>query len=283
MKYEVVVMNSNNAVNRLKKYFSFFKLRFSMGLQYRTAAFAGIATQFAWGFMEICVFHAFNSSDPAAFPMEFEQLATYIWMQQAFLALFMTWFMENEIFDSVMDGNICYELCRPIDIYDMWFARSVANRTSRALLRCVPILLVAFLLPEPYGMTLPKDFISFGCFLISMLLAMTVTISMCMLVYLLSFFTVSPQGLKLVFAMTAEILQGNVIPIPFFPQRVRQIMELLPFASMENVPLRIYSGHISGCEAAKAMLLQLFWIIILIATGKLICRRAMKKVTVQGG
>lgn len=254
-----------------------------MGLQYRTAALAGIATQFVWGFMEINVFYAFHRSDPAAFPMGLEQLASYIWMQQAFLALFMTWFMENEIFDSIMDGNICYELCRPIDIYNLWFARSVANRSSRALLRCAPILLAAFFLPQPYAMTLPPDALTFLCFLIAMLLGMTVTVAMCMLVYMLSFFTVSPQGLRLVFAMTAELMQGTVIPIPFFPPQIRKILELLPFASMENVPLRIYSGHISGGEAVRAMLLQVFWIVALVALGKMICRAAMKKVTLQGG
>ncbi len=254
-----------------------------MGLQYRTAALAGIATQFVWGFMEINVFYAFNQSDPAAFPMGFEQLASYIWMQQAFLALFMTWFMETEIFDSIMDGNICYELCRPIDIYDMWFARSVANRTSRALLRCVPILIVAFFLPAPYALTLPPDALTFLRFIAAMVLGMTVTVAMCMLVYMLSFFTVSPQGLRIIFAMTAELFQGIVIPIPFFPPRVQKILELLPFASMENVPLRIYSGHISGGEAVRAMLLQVFWIVALVAIGKLICGSAMKKVTLQGG
>ena len=45
---------------------------------------AGVATQFAWGFMEILLFHAFYQTDPAAFPMEFSQLAAYIWLQQAF-------------------------------------------------------------------------------------------------------------------------------------------------------------------------------------------------------
>lgn len=266
-----------------KKNISFFRLRFAMCMQYRTAALAGIATQFVWGFMEINVFHAFNNSDPTAFPMKFDQLASYIWMQQAFLALFMTWFMENEIFDCIMDGNVCYELCRPIDIYDMWFARSVANRTSRAVLRCIPILLVAFFLPEPFAMTLPPDILTFICFVISMILGMTVTVAMCMLIYMLSFFTVSPQGLRIIFAMTAELLQGIVIPLPFFPPRVQSILELLPFAAMENVPLRIYSGSICGGEAAKAITLQIFWIIALITIGKVICRLAMKKVTVQGG
>ena len=276
-------MKTCTKTKKLQKYVSFFRLRFAMGLQYRTAAFAGIATQFVWGFMEINVFHAFNRSDPAAFPMKFEQLASYIWMQQAFLALFMTWFMENEIFDAIMDGNICYELCRPINIYDMWFARSVANRSSRALLRCAPILLVAFFLPEPYTMTLPPDVLSLVCFIVAMILGTTVTVALCMLVYMLSFFTVSPQGLRIIFAMIAELLQGIVIPLPFFPSGVRNILELLPFASMENVPLRIYSGNISGGAAAKAMMLQLFWIVALIAAGKLIGNRAMKKVTLQGG
>ena len=266
-----------------KKYLSVFRLRFAMCLQYRTAAFAGVATQFVWGFMEINVFYAFRSSDPAAFPMGFEQLASYIWLQQAFLALFMVWFMENEIFDSIMDGNICYELCRPIDLYNLWFARSAAHRMSRALLRCAPILLAAFLLPPPYRMTLPPDALTLVCFVFTMLLSVTVTIALCMLVYMLSFFTVSPQGLRILFAMIAEVLQGIVIPLPFYPRNVRRLMEMLPFASMENVPLRIYSGNISGGEAVRAMLLQGFWVLLLIAAGKLICRRAMKKVTVQGG
>ena len=43
----------------MKKYLSFFRLRFITGLQYRTAALAGIATQFFWGAMEILTFRAF--------------------------------------------------------------------------------------------------------------------------------------------------------------------------------------------------------------------------------
>lgn len=135
----------------MKKYLSFFRLRFIMGLQYRTAAAAGIVTQFFWGAMEILAFRAFYEADAAAFPMPFEAVVTYVWLQQAFLAMFAAWGMEGEIFDVIRNGNIAYELCRPVGIYQMWFARSAANRVSRALLRCVPILTVASLLPAPYA------------------------------------------------------------------------------------------------------------------------------------
>ena len=103
----------------MKKYLSFFRMRFLMGLQYRAAAAAGVVTQFTWGFMELLVFRAFYQADASAFPMSFEAVASYIWLQQAFLALFMAWMMEAEIFSSIVDGNIAYEMCRPIHIYSI--------------------------------------------------------------------------------------------------------------------------------------------------------------------
>ena len=41
----------------MKAYLSFFRIRFLAGLQYRTAAWAGIATQFAWGGMNLSLIH----------------------------------------------------------------------------------------------------------------------------------------------------------------------------------------------------------------------------------
>ena len=56
-------------MSQMKKYLSFFRMRFLMGLQYRAAAAAGIVTQFTWGFMELLVFRAFYQADASAFPM----------------------------------------------------------------------------------------------------------------------------------------------------------------------------------------------------------------------
>lgn len=267
----------------MKKYFSFFQLRFVMGLQYRAAALAGITTQFAWGFMEIMVFRAFYRTDPAAFPMSFSATVSYVWLQQAFLALYAVWMMENEIFDAIVDGNIAYELCRPINIYNMWYARSTANRMSRAVLRCFPVLLVAALVPQPYGMNAPASPGHFMLFLLTLVLGLAVTVSFSMLIYVLTFFTISPQGLRIFFMSTMEFFAGAVIPLPFFPDKVRQIMELLPFASMQNVSLRIYSGSMSGAEMRRAVILQVFWLIAVTAAGKLLCRLAERRITVQGG
>lgn len=267
----------------MKKYFSFFRLRFSMGLQYRTAAAAGMVTQFFWGIMELLVFRAFYEADAAAFPMSFEAVVTYIWLQQAFLAMFGAWIMEGEIFDAIRDGNIAYELCRPVRIYQMWFARTAANRTSKAVLRCIPILAVAALLPAPYGLTLPASWGHLGLFLLTLVLGLLVIVAFHLLVYIVTFYTISPDGIRIFSASALEFLSGAVIPLPFFPEKLQYVLELLPFAAMQNVPLRIYSGSMTESEMLRAVCLQVFWLAVLTGLGWGLCRRAERRVTVQGG
>lgn len=267
----------------IRKYISFFRIRFSNGLQYRAAAYAGIATQFAWGFMELLMFRAFYKADPRSFPMEFSQLASYVWLQQAFLALFMTWFFENDIFLAITGGNVAYELVRPMDLYSMWFTRSLATRLSKAVLRCMPILVVAAFLPKPFNISMPLGFLDFLVFLISMGLAFFVVTAFCMFVYIFTFFTMSPMGIRIVFISLVEFLSGAIVPLPFLPHGIRGFVELMPFASMQNMPLRIYSGNIAGNELIKGVGLQVFWLAVLILVGRFLMKKALKKVVVQGG
>jgi ABC-2 type transport system permease protein len=247
------------------------------------AALAGIATQFTWGALEILIFRAFYEADATSFPMSFEALTSYIWLQQAFLAIYATWFLENDIFEAIHGGNLAYELCRPIDLYHMWFTRSMANRLSKAVLRCMPILAVAAFLPKPYGIGIPKNTGIFLWFLLSMLLAFFVVVAFSMLVYIVTFYTISPMGVRMVAVAAVEFFSGAVIPLPFLPNGIRQVFELLPFASMQNAPLRIYSGDINGFNLYKTVILQVIWFAVLYLAGKGLMQGALKKTVIQGG
>lgn len=267
----------------MKKYVSFFRLRFINGLQYRAAALGGIATQFLWGGLSILLYKAFYEADPGAFPMGLNEVFTYIWLQQAFLALFMVWFFENEIFDAISNGNIAYEIIRPIDLYHMWFTKNVAGRLSKAMLRSMPILLLAVILPKPYRITMPPNIGAFLWFLVTAILGNLVVVAFCMLIYIITFYTLSPLGVKLVAVSVVEFFAGAVIPLPFFPKNIQQIFNILPFAAMQNVPLRAFSGNLTGRELYIAAGLQLFWCITLIVLGKYLFKHAIKKVVIQGG
>ena len=267
----------------MKKYTAIFRIRFINALQYRAAAAAGIATQFAFGFMFIIAFAAFYKVNPAAFPMEFSHTVSYIWMQQALLALFFTWFWENDIAAAIMEGSIAYEMVRPVDLYSRWFCQAAANRLARTMLRCSPILIVAYIIPEPYRMSLPPNIQQFALFILSLTLSLGVVVAFSMLIYISLFYTLSASGVRFIIAVLADFMAGSIIPLPFFPEPFRTVAELLPFAAMQNMPLRIYSGNIAGADALTGIALQVFWLMALLFIGRFLMKKALKKVIVQGG
>lgn len=267
----------------MKMYMSVFRIRFINNMQYRAVAFGQILTNFAWAFMQILAFTAIYRSGTSGLPMEFSQTVSYIWMQQTLIVLFMVVFADGEIYSAIGSGSIAYELVRPMDLYAKWFCQSAANRVAHTILNCLPVLIVSFVIPEPFRMTLPANIGQLVLFLISSLLALGVVVAFAMLMYISLFYIVSQRGIKIIVTALTVFLSGGVIPLPFFPEPVLAIVKLLPFAAMQNMPLLIYSGNIMGIDAIKGIVFQLFWIVTLFGIGQLTMRNALKKVIVQGG
>lgn len=267
----------------MRKYFAFFKVRFFCGMQYRMASVSAVTTQVVWGLMECLAYRALHESNAASFPMEYDALVSYIWLQEAFLILFSTWNQDGDVVDQIVNGGIAYELCRPISLYKMWFSRVTGGRLAATCLKCVPVMVIAFLLPEPFRMNLPASPAAFAVFLLATALGAGVTVAFCLLVYVLTFFTISPYGWRTLLMATLELLTGQIIPIPFMPEGFRRVIELLPFAAMSNVPFRVYSGDLAGAEMWTAIGLQMFWLFALVLIGKALSSRAIRQVVIQGG
>ncbi len=265
----------------MKKYYCFFKLRFATGMQYRMASVTALTTQLIWGLMECLAYKVIAEASGDNLPMEYSSIVTYVWLKEALLVLFNTWAADNELFAMIANGDISYELCRPVSIYSMWFSRITGARTAEAMMRCIPVVLCAFLMPKPYKMNLPPDGVSFLLFLLTLFLALGITVTFCMLVYMLCFFTISPQGWRMVLTGAVDFLSGNIIPLPFFPNLF--LLELSPFAYMQNVPFRIYSGDLVGGELYQCIVKQVFWIVALMVLGVILWKQAEKRIVIQGG
>lgn len=267
----------------MKKFYMFFKLRFATGLQYRMASVTALTTQLIWGLMECLAYKAIAEASGGNLPMNYSSIVTYIWLKQALLVLFNTWAADNDLFAMILNGDISYELCRPVSIYSMWFSRTTGARTAEAIMRCIPILLCAFLMPKTYRMTLPVNSVSFLLFLFTLFLALGITVAFCMIVYMLSFFTISPQGWRMVLTGAVNFLSGNIIPLPFFPKKYLSLLEWLPFAYMQNVPFRIYSGELAHGEMHQCIFKQIFWLVTLMFLGIFLWKQAEKRIVIQGG
>lgn len=267
----------------MRAYYSLFKMRLLKGLQYRAAALAGMSTQFFWGFIFIMIYDAFYKSTSAAQPISFRELIQVLWLQQSFLVFIMLWIRDNELFDLITSGNIAYELCRPSDLYSFWYAKLIAQRLSGAILRCFPIIIVAALLPYPYNFSPPPSFIDFLLFLITLILGLVLIVAISMLIYISVFYTMSPMGSMLLFAVFGEFFAGLVIPVPLMPDLLKKIVYVLPFRYTSDLSFRIYAGNIGIREAVISIGVQLLWIIIIVSAGKLWMKKALTRIVIQGG
>lgn len=267
----------------MKTYFSYFKLRFSSALQYRAAALAGIPTQLFFGLVYVMVYLAFYESNSTNGPMEFSQLVSYLWLNQIFFTLINMFYRDSEIFNLIKNGNISYELCRPVDIYNMWYFKIISTRLASVCLRAIPVAIIAFLLPSPIGLSLPISLSAFLLFLLSLVIGTFLMTAIITLYHVITLFTMNEVGVTNIFISISDILSGLVIPIPFFPLFLQKISDFLPFKYVSDFPFRIYTGNILVSDALMGILIQTVWLVILIIVGKLLMRYISKRMVVQGG
>ena len=262
---------------------SLLKMRFLTGLQYRAAAAAGILTQLFFGLIFIMVYVAFYTHNGAAQPMSLKEVVAYVWLQQMFFALIVLWQFDVELFELITGGNIAYELCRPWRLYPIWYAKLLAARLSSASLRCLPVALVVFILPEPYRMPLPTSPAAFLLFTLALLSGLLLVAAISMLVYISVFWTMSPVGSVLMIAVAGEFFAGMIVPVPLMPGWMQTIAGLLPFRWTVDFPFRVYTGHIGVQEAIAGIGIQMIWLAVLAAAGQWLMGRALRRVVVQGG
>ena len=264
------------------KYLSFFKLRFAVGLQYRFSAIAGLATQFFWGAMMLFLYEALykNGIDP---PMKWSELVSYVWLGQAFFAIVFYRNMDSDIFDCIKNGQIAYELVRPLNLYWMWFTKICAQRLSACALRFLPVLVVAALLPANYSLTGPDSFAAFLLFIVTLLLGFIISSALLMLVYIFMFYTTSCKGIFNIFGNIAVFFSGMDIPIVFMPAIIQAVCFILPFRLSMDLPMRVYVGNITVTEGIETMLIQVAWVLALTSFGNHMMKKVGKKLVVQGG
>jgi ABC-2 type transport system permease protein len=272
---------------RLAPYWAVVSARYRMLLQYRAAAFAGFVTQLFWGAIKLMIFAAFYAVATSEQPMTLTQVVAYVWLGQALLGL-LPWSVDSELQEKMNSGAVAYELLRPLDLYALWYARTVALRCATTTLRMLPMVatvaivlplvgLRAWSLPPPAGLASGLWFVaSVGA---TVLLASAIT----MLMHVALIWTISGRGFNVIMTGLVTFLSGMVVPLPLFPDWLQPFLYWQPFRGLADVPFRIYSGNIPPQAAWLEIVLQLAWALALVKLGYAVLARAQARIVVQGG
>ncbi len=263
----------------MKPYLSLLSARFRVLLQYRAAAIAGFGTQLFWGLIRMMIFQAFYDSSSAPQPIGRADAVTYIWLGQAMLHL-LPWNLDPDIRGMVRNGTVAYELLRPMDLYATWYMRAVAQRTAPTLLRSIPLFVVAGLF---FGLRPPASPFAFVSWLLATAMAIALGCAFSTLMNVTLVTTVSGEGIARFASPLVYTLSGMLIPVALLPSAVVPIIYALPFRGLVDTPFRAYLGQLPPGELAPALLHQIAWTLILVAAGRLLLARSVRRLVIQGG
>ncbi len=246
---------------------------------YRGATFAGVFTNTVFGFIRAYVLIALFAAVPAIAGFHVSEAVTYTFVSQGMLMPLYLWGWQ-EIADTVYSGQIATDLYRPFDYQTYWLAQDAGRATYHGIFRGIPPFVVGALF---FTLRLPHEPQTWLFFIASFYLAVAVSFAMRFMVNLSSFWLLDVRGVHGVAAAAWTLLSGFTIPLQFFPHVARRVIDFLPFRAMFELPLNIFLERVHGTAAVTTLLLQLFWVLVLLGAGRLMLGASTRKLVLQGG
>ena len=263
----------------MKAYLSVFRMRRRMETQYRGAVLGGFICQVFFGLVLVALYRALYAGKPQAIPLS--HVTSYVWLQQAFFRMLLA--TDPELMDKIRTGAIAYDLCRPLNLYGYYYARILAQKLMGSLLRALPMLLFAALLPEGWGLCQPASLPALLVALPALLLGLFCVSALENITMAFTMRTLDPRGMQAMLNLLMMTLSGNILPLTLFPDRWQQVITLLPYAQLLDAPIRLYTGEYALAAAPRVLLIQGGWTALLILLGSVFWHRNRHKLIIQGG
>ncbi len=263
----------------MRSYLSVFRLRLKMELQYRGAMVGGLICQVFFGLILIALYRALYEATPQVRPLS--HVVTYVWLQQAFFRMLLA--SDPDLADKIRTGGISYDLCRPVSLYGFYYVRALAQKGTGSLMRAVPMLLFASLLPEGWGISLPASPAGFLLSLAALFLGLLCVSAIENITMGFTMRTLDSRGVQAMLNLLMTILCGNILPLTLFPDSWQRVITLLPYAQLLDAPIRLFTGEYAPETAPGVLALQAGWTLVLAALGLRLWHRNQKHLILQGG
>jgi ABC-2 type transport system permease protein len=134
-----------------------------------------------------------------------------------------------------------------------------------------------------FRLRLPHDPVTWLIFPLSAALAVTVSFALRFMVNLSAFWFVDVRGIHALAASAWTLLSGFTIPIAFFPDGIREVVHVLPFVAMLELPVNVFLERATGVELVATLASQAGWAVVLLLAGRVLLAVASRKLVVQGG
>ncbi|MEW2415106.1 ABC-2 family transporter protein [Streptomyces sp. NPDC046866] len=254
---------------------------------YGTATAAGVFTNTVFGFILAYTYIALWDERPGLGGYDQAQALTFVWVSQSLLAAgaLIGGGFQEEVQERIRTGDIAVDLYRPADLQLWWLAADLGRAAFQLVGRGVVPLAAGAVV---FRLALPADPVRWLLFLVSVLLGLVVGFAVRYLVALTAFWLMDGAGINLMATVASIFFSGMLLPLTVFPGGFGEVVRVLPWAAMLQVPLDVLMGRHAGAGAGGggvlgALAFQAGWALVLLLTGRLVQAAATRKVVVQGG
>ncbi|NLY54159.1 MAG: hypothetical protein GX060_06050 [Firmicutes bacterium] len=273
----------------LRPFLSIWRMHLANALQYRAAVWAQLTTNIFWGFVRtvmMLVFYRYGLQQIAGYEagLSLAQAVSHVWLVQIALHLLPGNLIDAEIREKIRSGDVALELCRPLDLYAHWFTRALAMRLGRFFLQLIPVTTVAMLLlPMPYRLQPPASCAGLFAFCASLLLGCLLSCALVGLSYVLLLRVSWGDGPVIILKIISDLLSGAELPLQLWPAWAQRLLAAQPFASLLDLPLRLYTGTLAPSEFWSVAAIQLAWLVLFMGVGWLLMQGSLRRLLIQGG
>ena len=211
--------------------------------------------------------------------MTFTDTLIYLVLATA-LFNFMEMYTVWEIGRNIQSGKIVLDLLKPMEYRKYLFWSYSGSFVTQFFLTFLPTFIAVAIVTHgaiPMGINLLF-------FVVSVVMAVSINYSIDFIVGTICLYTESIWGINIMKQVIVLLLSGATIPLAFFPDTLRNIVNYLPFQSIYNAPLTLLLNGAPTSETVLTTLgIQLIWCIVMLVLSKLFWKVSLRQITVNGG
>ncbi|MGN0436599.1 MAG: ABC transporter permease [Wujia sp.] len=265
----------------LKKYFALTRAGIIECVTYRLSLFVMVIGNLLYLTLIYFVWKAIFASagTDVVNGMTFESTMIYLVLATA-LFNFMEMYVVWEIGRDIQSGKIALNLLRPLRYKKYLFWSCSGSFIVNFVFTFIPTFIIVRIIT---GSTITLG-INLLYFIVSVILAVVINYNIDFFIGTICLYTESIWGINIMKQAVVTLLSGATIPLAFFPEGMRAVVDVLPFRAIYDTPLTLLlNGNPDMDMVIDKLGISLIWAVAMSVLSNLFWRISIKQVTVNGG
>lgn len=263
----------------MKKYLEFFKASFKWSLENRLATLIWVFMGAFPVFLMIIVWNSLYRQGGGLGGFSLTHLVTYYFLV-GLVNNFTLTFRSSEVPRRIKDGDLAVDLLRPYSFIKQQMADELGYKVM-SMFVVLPSFFVLFLLVGD-NIHLPLSISNIVLFTITVVLAFLLTFMFEFVLCMVAFYTETAWWIFHIRLVTMFVFGGVTFPLTFFPQKVQQVLNFLPYKYFLFFPTQVLQGLYSSKEYIQSLIIMIVWIAVLYFLYKKMWQHGIKNFSAVG-